>query len=232
MRAPCNPYFISALLVEIGQAQRFLDVGRAMDRANQPMESRLEQVRQEILPGEMVTWIGCEPHLKYRLKRLLRIGLLAVWFILAISFAALMLLMNPAFLQKSFRYMLPVLTPVAIALPGGYFLLRETFSPGKSGPDLYAITTRRALVISVGREKTVCSYDPEMVKSIQIKRRKDGSGDIIFENTVQWDMDAEGRPTRLRRKAGFFGLRSVDDINSKFQQIGGADQTVIDLHVG
>lgn len=190
-----------------------------MDCADRLTEQQLDLIRQKILPGEVLRWLGHEPRGKFLKHRIFRISRLIILTILASLFAASMSIINPDFWRKSLPNMLPVLIPAVLAILSTFLLGQEIIQPAKSGVDLYAITNRRALVISNGSKHRLWSYGPDIVKTAQVRHRKDGSGDIIFESNFHWSTDKEGRSTWQSRKVGFFGLKSVDEINCLLHQI-------------
>lgn len=190
-----------------------------MDSANSLSETQLNLIQACLQLGEVLRWIGCEPRVRYLRQRLLRLGLYLVWTAAAAGIAGKMILMNPGVLKVSLNGMLPVLTPVFLAGAGGVLLVREIVRPHKHGVDLYAITNRRALVLSFNHEPHLRYYGVEVLPRLKIKRYKNGHGDILFEQDVQWTTDAEGRSTHQVRKVGFFGLNSVDEVLCTLQQI-------------
>jgi hypothetical protein len=180
----------------------------------------MKLIQEQLLAGEALCWVGCEPRSRIWRKRLPWIVSFSLWTIAAGLLAGMLILMNPEFLKKSASGALPVLAPVCLAAAGGYLLGREIVRASQRAPQLYAITTRRALVISPGQDENVRSYELEAVKSAAVKRRKDGSGNIVFERGVHWNKDAQGRSTRLRREVGFFSLASVDEVRDRLCRLG------------
>jgi hypothetical protein len=191
--------------------------------------SELEKklIQAQVQPGEVVRWAGREPRSRILRKHGLRIGLFSLWTVGAGLLAARMILMNPTFLQKSFTSMLPVLAPICLAAVGAVLLGCEVILILKFEPELYAITTHRALVIPPGKNQAVWAYGPESLKMVKVRRRKDGSGDIIFERCVRWSTDAEGRSTRQSRVIGFFSLPCLKEVYEKLAQIG--QPTLVDF---
>jgi hypothetical protein len=196
-----------------------------MDKSKALSERQMKLIREQVSPGEWLCWVGCEPRQRYLRGRLVRIFLFSLWTGFAGMFAARMILVNPTFLQKSFSGTLPVLTPLILAALGGFLLGREIFRLGRREPDLYALTNRRALVISPGCEVKTWRYDPVAARSIQIKRRRGGSGDILFERSAGWSTDMEGRATRKVKLVGFYGLPRVDEVLRWLDQL---DQVKMD----
>jgi hypothetical protein len=190
-----------------------------MDNHEWLSEPQLKLILEQVPPGERLCWVGGEPRIRYLRKRLVWIVLFSLWTVTADLFAASMILMNPIFLRNSLAGMLPVLTPLILAALGGFLLGREILRPNKRAPDLYALTNRRALVIAPGREVKTWRYDPQAARSIQVRRRRGGSGDILFERSAQWSTDAEGRATRKVKVVGFYGLPCVDEVARWLDQI-------------
>jgi hypothetical protein len=181
-----------------------------MDKSEALSEPQMKLIREQVSPGEWLCWSGCEPRARYLCGRLVRIVLFSLWTVTASLFAASMILMNPNFLRNSLAGTLPVLTPLILAALGGFLLGREIYRPRKREPDLFALTNQRALIIAPGREVRTWHYDPQAVRSIQVRRRRDGSGDILFERSAKWSTDAEGRTTRNMKVIGFYGVPCVD----------------------
>jgi hypothetical protein len=191
-----------------------------MDSANFLSENQLNQVQACLRPGEVIRWVGCESRARRLRLHLLRLGFYLVLTVAATIMAGRMILMNPGFLQASLNGMLPVLTPIVLAGLGGVLLVREIIFPQKRRVDLYAITNRRALVLSSNHEIHLWSYGVDALSQLKIKRRRNGHGDILLEQDVQWTTDAEGRSTRQVRMVGFYGLSSVDQVLRHLEQIG------------
>ncbi|MCU0489392.1 MAG: hypothetical protein MUE67_10620 [Anaerolineales bacterium] len=190
-----------------------------MNRTSQLSETQLYLIRSYIQPGEVLRWVGCEPSSRFLCQYLLRLGLFFLWTGLAALWAGELIWLNPQFLQARLEEMLPVLASGALAGAGGFYLVREFICPARRAPDLYVITTRRALVISSCREPVVRVYGPDSIANLMIKRRKGGRGDLLFEHKVQWVTDEQGRSTHRVRRVGFFGLPAVDEVMHFLEQI-------------
>jgi hypothetical protein len=191
------------------------------------INKEIKQIQAEILPGEILLWSGRESHLRYWFSRSLKIIGWGLFMILMGIFSANFILLNPDFLKHSLNNILPVLIPIFLTFLGGFFLFRALLHPQKSQPDLYALTGRRALILRVGQDIKTFSYGPETVHSAQIRRRKNGSGDIIFERSKIWIPDKEGRATRQVKNFGFYGLRDVDETTRYLALVGQPDLTVM-----
>jgi hypothetical protein len=175
-------------------------------------QEQIELIRAQISPCERLCWAGQEPSSRHLRKHAWRIAIFAGWTGVAGFFAARSIVLNPYVLRYSMTDMLSALTPLILAVLGGVFLVREILVWQKIGPDLYALTNRRALVITPGKGVISWRYNSNAARSIQVRRRKNGSGDIIFERCARWSTDAEGRATRQVNDIGFYGLRCVDEV--------------------
>jgi hypothetical protein len=187
-----------------------------MDIGDELTEYQLDSIQAELSPGEILCWVGQEPRLRYLLPRILQITLLCILTVLAGFFFGMMMLLNPRFLEMSFINMLPVLALLALAISGILLLFISIFRPGKRAPDIYALTTRQAMVISPGRVAKTWKYDPQAFGLVKIKRHKNGCGDIIFERRFQWSADAMGRTMRKQNLIGFYGVENVGEV---YQQL-------------
>jgi hypothetical protein len=70
---------------------------------------------------------------------------------------------------------------------------------------LYALTTKRAMIIKYGTRKYVKSYTDEDIRNIERKEKADGSGDIVFRQEVSTNSKGHTTTTNV----GFFGIQDV-----------------------
>jgi hypothetical protein len=173
-------------------------------------------------PGEVLLWTGGEPHPRYLRQRGLKIAVLAAWFFLTGLPAILLARMLPSLSQASIQAALPVGLLTLTSLAGGAMLLREIFVPVKSRPDVYAITNRRAVVITYGLKTECRSYPPEAVAAAWVRYGKSGSGDILFEHETGWQIDPSGRAGWQAKQFGFFGIQDVDAVYRLLSEVGQA----------
>ena len=84
---------------------------------------------------------------------------------------------------------------------------------------LYAVTDRRAIIIRRGFSVRISSYKAEQVGEHSKRLRNDGSGDLIFDQLVDWSagQSDNGRPLR---KVGFFGIENVNEVEDLLNEIG------------
>lgn len=69
---------------------------------------------------------------------------------------------------------------------------------------VYAVTDRRALIITGGRSRTVKSLGPADTARVERKEHGDGTGDLVFEQA-----DSGDRRRQQRMPTGFFGIRDA-----------------------
>ena len=89
-------------------------------------------------------------------------------------------------------------------------LLQPLRSALKARSTVYAITNRRALIISGTRSRSVDWFDPADLANLECKQRRDGSGDIILHRTITtaW-RSRSSRRSDLMPAVGFFGVPEV-----------------------
>jgi len=178
------------------------DEKMAETQANQTQSSAAPSISPEmqaylntqIEAGEQVLWAGTT-NVPARMKRLRPFVILCVFMIFFCS--GLFLLMdNPS------RWLLVLFSVLAWAgLPavvvwGQSNHLRRT---------LYAVTNRRALIMTLDKPRRTESYPPEKIEFIRPVSKKGGRGDIYF--TV---LRGKGRHRRTRFNHGFLGIAEVD----------------------
>lgn len=122
---------------------------------------------------EAVLWVG-RPSLKKFMYRSLRnlLETVIVPFVLGASLAALY--------SGNLWPTLIVCFLVGLAWIANSTIAREFFRARRT---LYLITQRRALVLVEGRETTVESYFPNQIRKLLLHRRRDGSGDLLFDDS-------------------------------------------------
>ena len=78
---------------------------------------------------------------------------------------------------------------------------------------LYAVTNRRALILSVGNPKRTESYPPPKIEFIQPVVKVGGRGDLYF--TV---LRGKGRQRGMRFKHGFLAIAEVEQVAGLMQR--------------
>lgn len=76
---------------------------------------------------------------------------------------------------------------------------------------VYAVTNRRAIILQASRRQKVSSYLRPAMRHFVVLRRRDGSGDIVFDRIFVRD----GKHGPITKEVGFYGLddpRSVIEL--------------------
>jgi hypothetical protein len=191
------------------------------------VDPQIDLIRENLQPGESLCWAGSEPDARYRLHRFGRMVVYALVLVLAGSLAALLLLQYTDFLRASAWPALLLAVLLLLAAGAGAVLVKEAFYPVKCGPDAYAITDRRALVVTSGRQPVCRSYPADAVAKMEVRRNPGGSGDILFERGPRWGSDPAGRATWHLQRIGFFGLASVDEVYLLLEQLATPDRVLV-----
>jgi hypothetical protein len=147
----------------------------------------------QIEPGERVLWAGTT-NVSGRMKRLRPFVILCVFMMFFCSGLFLLMDTPSRWLLVLFSVLAWAGIP-AVVVWGQSNHLRRT---------LYAVTDRRALMMTLDKPRRTESYPPEKVEFIQPVSRKGGRGDIYF--TV---LRGKGRE---RLKHGFLGIAEVDRV--------------------
>jgi hypothetical protein len=96
--------------------------------------------------------------------------------------------------------------PLAIAL-----LARRT---------VYAVTSRRLLVIDRAFAHRVASFAPEDVQAIMVTNEHYGSADIIFRQEIRHIRTSRGRYSVVK-KIGFFGIADPERVRDLIRRMRG-----------
>jgi len=163
-----------------------------------------EVLRRELDADEQLVWSGRPRPGRYAL-RALPIALFGVpWtaFVGFLIFAAAGGIGEHA-PSGSARFFWLFGTPFALI---GLAMLGAPFAAFRSARrTFYGVTTRRALVVSGGRRRSVVSYGKDRLRGVSRVERKDGSGDVVFETDV---VTSRGRPL----STGFYGVPDVREV--------------------
>jgi hypothetical protein len=192
-----------------------------------PSETQNNILREQLAAGETVCWLGEEPRSRYITNRILGMVMPILVALFAGFFTLLMLMLNPNIFQGSLQGLVPVLIPLAIFCVAIYSLARAILAFVRGRPALYVVTDQRAVLIEQGGEVSVKSFGPDATQSMQIARRKNGSGKIIFERIASWERDGEGRSQRRVVEIGFFGLSSVDEVCRHLRQMARPEPSIL-----
>ena len=194
-----------------------LDKGFFMnwDNAGQTrwLPSRLHSLLERALEdGELVVWFEQPDARRWRRK-----GYAAVPFGLAV---------------------LAFVLHAAPQAPGGWYWLIGTLPAlllvvlpwlmdSSARSTLYVITNRRALILTAGSKDALRSYPVQQLPELLMRRRVDGSGDLILE-TEHFE-DSDGDPQT--REHGFEDIREVGLVQHILENLAlGKDPVLVRRH--
>lgn len=70
---------------------------------------------------------------------------------------------------------------IPFLLIGAFVILTPLWNYLKAGSTVYAVTNQRIMVITGGNSRSVKSYTPADIASVEHRERPDGSGDIVIQ---------------------------------------------------
>ncbi len=181
-------------------------------------------VLAEIAPGEKVRWLGKPDPAQYARQALPMVIFGIPWTLFALFWEAGA--MQPA-LQgigradgpgMAFSIMFPLFGLPFIGIGIG-MLTSPIWYRRKAVDTIYAVTDRRALIISGAGTRTVQSYDRTAIGTLTRKERADGSGDLLFgpdTRAVQWGNSR--RSSSNQTTPGFYGIRTVRQVEQLLRE--------------
>ena len=150
----------------------------------------------QIEGGEQVLWAGTT-NVAGRTRRLRPFIIMCIFMMFFCS-AAFLLMDNPS------KVLLVILSLVGWAGIGAAVVWGQTNHLRRT---LYAITDRRALIMTVNNPKRTESYPPEKLEFIRPVSKQGGRGDLFF--TV---LRGTGRQRRMRYNHGFLDIPEVEKV--------------------
>ena len=157
-----------------------------------------EYLKSQIESDEKVLWSGTTD-VAGRRKRLIPVVISCLFMLLLCS--GFMALNNPS-------PWLPIGLAVVVFLGIPIFVVwRQTDHLKRT---LYALTDKRALMLSVGKPKRTESYPPEKIEILETVGRPGGRGDLFFTKLRGRAAGAPGRRTSY--KHGFLSIRDVKQV--------------------
>jgi hypothetical protein len=165
--------------------------GKGMDGERFSISSQMERYLQSQLEtGERVLWAGTTD-VRGRIRRL--------WLVV-VSSIFLMFLCSFVFWNNPSRWILLLLSALIWAGIPAFVYWRQSAHLRNT---LYAVTDRRALILSLGNPERTESYLPEKIEFVQPVVRKGGRGDIYFTS-----LEGPG-PGGANYKHGFLGIEDA-----------------------
>jgi len=100
-------------------------------------------------------------------------------------------------------------------LIGGYMATAPIWMPKRIRRIVYALTDRRALVLEpnwFGRNYTIRSYTREGLGRMYRTDRRNGAGDLVFEEFYTASTNSQGYSNTTRNQRGFMAIDRVRDV--------------------
>ncbi|MEZ6048303.1 MAG: hypothetical protein R3C11_22565 [Planctomycetaceae bacterium] len=170
-------------------------------------------VERELREGEHITWIGQPLPWKFG-KLYIGLTLFGIpWTAFALFWMAGAAQFEiPDFQRKDDFFFLFGLPFVLI----GFFMLTAPYwSMRKAKQTVYVMTTKRVILIEKSLYVTISSFSPERLKSLRREEYPDGSGNLIFEQTITYNSDSD----RITTDKGFFALPDIKEVEDRVREL-------------
>lgn len=165
------------------------------------------ELERDLEPGERVLWAGRPDPGRAAIRGVMvaAVGAVTLVFVLLVTFN--WGLWGGAW-QVSSTGGAVLFTALFVLVPlarGLRMLLRPVLLVREARRTLYALTDRRALVVTVGRERRAVSYGAADLGTVRCVEHPDGRGDLLFGDRADVDPDLGVRSAPV----GFFGIPGV-----------------------
>lgn len=162
-----------------------------------------KKIDTELKPGESLRWCAEPNPARHALK-----GIPHVLFSMLIAAPAAVWVYFSSGAIKIIGILFLVVGLGIMTIPfWKYKLARKT---------VYAITGKRAIIIEDFGGIKISSFGPEKLGQLEVKQRKDGSGDIIFKKE-QWGKGQDKPPTTI--KIGFEAIKNVKEVEAMLSKL-------------
>ena len=168
----------------------------------------LDYLYTQIAEDEQVQWAGATD-VGSRIRRM--------WFLIP---ACLLMLFLCSFMSINDPGWL-LLVSLSVAFWGGLPVLIYRMQLNHLKRTLYAITDRRALILSVGKPKKTESYTSDKINFIRPVHRKDGRGDLYFAR-----LEGTGTEGWQSFNHGFLYITDVEQVADLMRRTFPASATV------
>jgi hypothetical protein len=188
-----------------------------------PISRQLQaELERESAPGERVVWSGQPVPKRYTRGSwgLVLFGIpwtaFSVFGTTVAAFVGTRTMKGDDPMSTGFRWFFP-LFGVPFILIGVGLLSSPWWGRRRAGRVLYAITDRRALVLEPAwrGSRTVKSFGPAEIQSLERTEHADRSGDLIFLRKAWRDSDGDRRSTSV----GFTGVPQVRDVEVHLRRL-------------
>ena len=177
-------------------------------------------VAQELLPGERLQWVA-RPR-PWPVARQKLGALIGAVFLLGLGGVAVYLAAGGAFTPGDPLAALPIAGIGALfMLLGIAFACAPLAAALQARGTVYAVTSRRLLVIDRVFIHRVAAFAPEDVQAIVVtKEAPDGSADIVFRQEIR-HIRVKGARFGIVDKIGFFGIADAERVRDLIREMRG-----------
>jgi len=175
---------------------------------------------RELLPGERLQW-AARPW-PWAVARQTLMALPIGLFLMAVGAFAVDVVPRALLVPSDVLALLPIRGVGAfIALLGLAAVCAPFVTALLARGTVYAVTSRRLLVIDRAFAQRVASFAPEDVQAIMVtNERYDGSADIVFRQEIRHIRSSRGR-YRVVKKIGFFGIADPERVRDLIRALRG-----------
>ena len=175
----------------------------------------LEEVRDQLSPGEMVVWAerAGAPRIALRYLPTFLFGLPFLAFALFWTFTA----WGAVSAGEGMASFFPLFGLIFVAV-GMLMVLSPIWGFAVGLSTVYAITNRRLLIITRFPTRRVTSYEPHDIEAVERRDRGTGGGDIIFGREVRSPHATFPGFTPVQR-IGFFGVPEVRRVEDEIRKL-------------
>jgi hypothetical protein len=176
---------------------------------------------RELLPGERVQW-AARPR-PWAAARQTLMALPIGLFLMAVGAFAVDVVPRALLVPSDVLALLPIRSVGAlVALLGLAAACAPLATALLARGTVYAVTTRRLLVIDRAFVHRVASFAPEDVQAIMVaNERYDGSADIVFRQEIRYVRMSRGGRYGVVRKIGFFGIEDAERVRDLIRAMRG-----------
>jgi hypothetical protein len=175
---------------------------------------------QELPPGERLQW-AARPR-PWAVARQTLMALPIGLFLMAVGAVAVDVVPRARLVPSDVLALLPIRSVGAlIALLGLAGACVPLVTALVARGTVYAVTSRRLLVIDRAFVHRVASFAPEDVQAIMVtNERYDGSADIVFRQEIRHIRTSRGRYSVVK-KIGFFGIADPERVRDLIRRMRG-----------
>lgn len=174
----------------------------------------------ELEHGEHLVWYG-QPSGAVMAKSTWPVFIFAVpWTLFSLFWTGMALFITDGIESGVFGWLFPLFGLPFIGI--GFWMLAAPFRAAqKAKRTIYAITNKRAVIITTGAVKKVQSFYPKDIKDIRRTEKTDGSGNLHFAaESLQ-----PSRGGAYNQQSGFLGIPEVNMVELYLRDFLKPDQT-------